>query len=69
MMDTKRASIYLRITKKRRILSSNGFRGDWLERSFSIEDNSFEMMMKIACTSPKKEKQKEVDLKDFLKSM
>lgn len=37
-MDTERASIYLRITKKRRILSSNGFRGDWLERSFSMTD-------------------------------
>lgn len=34
-----------------------------------IENNSFELMMKIACTAPKKEKQKEVDLKDFLKSI
>lgn len=37
-MDTERASIYLRITKKRRILPSNGFRGNWLERSFSMTD-------------------------------
>ncbi|WP_459905225.1 hypothetical protein [Enterococcus thailandicus] len=34
-----------------------------------IENNSIEMMVKIACTEPKKEKTKEVDLKDFLKSI
>lgn len=34
-----------------------------------IENNSFEMMMKIACTESKKEQTKEVDLKDFLKTI
>lgn len=34
-----------------------------------IENNSIEMMVKIACKEPKKEKTKEVDLKDFLKSI
>lgn len=34
-----------------------------------IEENSFEMMMKIVRSKPKQEKKKEVDLKDFLKSI
>lgn len=34
-----------------------------------IENTSFESLIQIVCTSPKKEKQKEVDLKDFIKSI
>ncbi len=30
-----------------------------------IENNSFDTLIEIACVSPKKEKQEEVDLKDF----
>lgn len=35
----------------------------------NIENNSFDTLIKIACVSPKKEKQKEVDLNDFVKSI
>lgn len=34
-----------------------------------IENNSFDMLIEIACVRPKKEKPKEVDLKDFVKSI
>lgn len=34
-----------------------------------IENTSFESLIEIVCTEPKKEKAKEVDLKDFLKSI
>ena len=34
-----------------------------------IENTSLESLIEIVCTEPKKEKTKEVDLKDFLKSI
>ncbi len=34
-----------------------------------IENNSFDTLIEIACVRPKKEKPKEVDLKDFVKSI
>ncbi|HFD1595650.1 MULTISPECIES: hypothetical protein [Enterococcus] len=34
-----------------------------------IENNSFDTLIEIACVSPKKEKSKEVGLKDFIKSI
>ena len=37
-MDTERASVYLQLINRRGLLPSNGFRGNWLERSFIMTD-------------------------------
>jgi hypothetical protein len=34
-----------------------------------IEEADFEALIQIVCSEPKKEKSKEVDLKDFVKSI
>ena len=36
---------------------------------YDIENSSFETLISVACSAPKKEKQKEVPLDDFIKKL